>query len=93
MAQRSCEAAPGETEDARVLEALPQDGGTIEIVGAEAAAMILDRELNGEVLAAMIRGLYENGARREAMGRAALRLAKPEAASRIVDECTALVGG
>lgn len=63
------------------------------LCAAGAAEMILDRELNGEVLSNMIRGLYKDDARRAAMERAALRLAKPDAASRIVDECTALVTG
>lgn len=60
---------------------------------AEAAEMILEQELNSEILARMIGKLYEDDERREAMGRAALRLAKPEAASKIVDECYVLVEG
>jgi len=60
---------------------------------AEAAEMVLEQELNAEILAGMIRRLYEGDERREAMGRAALRLARPEAAKRIADECYALVAG
>jgi UDP-N-acetylglucosamine--N-acetylmuramyl-(pentapeptide) pyrophosphoryl-undecaprenol N-acetylglucosamine transferase len=60
---------------------------------AGAAEMILEAELSGEVLAHAIRRLCEDEERRKAMGQAASRLAQPEAAARIVDECYALVAG
>lgn len=56
-----------------------------------AAEMILDRELGGEKLAERIRSLYLDRNRLEAMGEAARKLGKPEAAKKIVDECYALV--
>lgn len=56
-----------------------------------AAEMILDRELSGEKLAGRIRALYLDRPRLKAMGEAAKKLGKPEAAKRIVDECYALV--
>lgn len=58
---------------------------------AGAAEMILEDELSSEVLARTIRRLYEDEGRRTAMGRAASKLAQPDAAARIVDECCALV--
>lgn len=56
-----------------------------------AAEVILDRELTGEKLAERIRSCYRDRERLEAMGQAARKLGKPEAARRIVDECYALV--
>jgi len=56
-----------------------------------AAEMILDRELSGERLAGLIRALYNDRGRLEAMARAAAKLGRREAAERIVDECYALV--
>lgn len=56
-----------------------------------AAEMILDNELTGEALAQRIRALYLDRKRVEAMGEAARKLGKPEAAKRIVDECYALL--
>jgi UDP-N-acetylglucosamine--N-acetylmuramyl-(pentapeptide) pyrophosphoryl-undecaprenol N-acetylglucosamine transferase len=55
-----------------------------------AAAMILDRELNGEVLAERIRGYYSDRARLERMAKAARALGRPDAAARIVDACYGL---
>lgn len=56
-----------------------------------AAEMILDRELDGEKLSGQIRTLCRNRQRLEAMGQAARKLGRPEAARRIVDECYTLV--
>lgn len=58
-----------------------------------AAEMILDRELNGDFLAKRIRALFQDRKGLKAMGEAARRLAQPEAALRIVEECCALVRG
>lgn len=58
-----------------------------------AAEMILDRELEGENLAALVRDFYRDRARLSSMARAAGRLGRPEAAEKIVDECYALVQG
>lgn len=57
-----------------------------------AAEMLLDRELDGETLARKIRALQQDRGRLEALGRAARRLGKPQAAQRIVDECCVLLG-
>jgi UDP-N-acetylglucosamine--N-acetylmuramyl-(pentapeptide) pyrophosphoryl-undecaprenol N-acetylglucosamine transferase len=56
-----------------------------------AAEMILDRELDGTKLAEQIRRHYSDRGRLEAMGKAALRLGRPEAAKKIVDECYAMM--
>jgi UDP-N-acetylglucosamine--N-acetylmuramyl-(pentapeptide) pyrophosphoryl-undecaprenol N-acetylglucosamine transferase len=58
-----------------------------------AAAMILDQNLTGDLLAARIREMMADPARIEAMAAAARRLGRPEAAARIVDECYALAQG
>jgi len=55
-----------------------------------AAEMILDQELNGAILAERIRGYFSQRPRLEAMAAAARALGRPEAARRIVDECSAL---
>jgi UDP-N-acetylglucosamine--N-acetylmuramyl-(pentapeptide) pyrophosphoryl-undecaprenol N-acetylglucosamine transferase len=62
------------------------------LVERGAAEMILDRELDGEKLAARVQALYADRARLAAMAEAAKRLGRPEAAERIVDECYALAG-
>lgn len=56
-----------------------------------AAEMILDQELSGERLAGLIRTLCLDRKRLEALGMAAAKLGKPDAAKRIVDECYALL--
>ncbi|HEX9445326.1 MAG TPA: undecaprenyldiphospho-muramoylpentapeptide beta-N-acetylglucosaminyltransferase [Candidatus Binatia bacterium] len=58
-----------------------------------AAEMILDRELDGGRLAALVGALYRDRARLAAMAGAARRLGRPEAAEKIVDACYALVQG
>lgn len=62
------------------------------LVRAGAAEMILDREINGEILAAKIRRFIGDRGRLEQMAAAARALGRPEAAARIVDECCAMVG-
>jgi UDP-N-acetylglucosamine:LPS N-acetylglucosamine transferase len=52
--------------------------------------MILDRELNGEKLAARLRFYFSAPDRLHAMAQAARAMGRPEAAARIVDECYAL---
>ena len=56
-----------------------------------AAEMILDRELSGDRLGGIIWTLVQNRKRLEAMGKAAEKLGRVEAAKRIVDECYGLV--
>jgi UDP-N-acetylglucosamine--N-acetylmuramyl-(pentapeptide) pyrophosphoryl-undecaprenol N-acetylglucosamine transferase len=55
-----------------------------------AAEMILDRELNGKVLAERIRGYFDDRSRLAQMAAAARAAGRPEAAARIVEECYAL---
>ena len=55
-----------------------------------AAEMILDQDLNGPLLAARIRGYLSDRGRLDQMAAAARALGRPDAAARIVDECTAL---
>lgn len=64
----------------------------LALVERGAAEMILDREVDGEKLAARARALYGDRARLEKMAEAAKRLGRPDAAERIVDECCALAG-
>jgi UDP-N-acetylglucosamine--N-acetylmuramyl-(pentapeptide) pyrophosphoryl-undecaprenol N-acetylglucosamine transferase len=64
----------------------------LALVERGAAEMILDREVDGEKLAARARALYGDRARLEKMAEAAKRLGRPDAAERNVDECCALVG-
>ena len=52
--------------------------------------MILDHDLNGQMLAAKIRGYLTDRHRIEQMAAAARALGRPDAAARIVDECYAL---
>jgi UDP-N-acetylglucosamine--N-acetylmuramyl-(pentapeptide) pyrophosphoryl-undecaprenol N-acetylglucosamine transferase len=60
---------------------------------AGAAVVILDRELDGDRLAAAVAGLAADPARRAAMADAARRLARPDAASRIADLADELLAG
>ncbi len=55
-----------------------------------AAEMILDRELNGQILAQKIRGYLTERDRIDKMAAAARALGRPDAAARIVDQCYAL---
>lgn len=55
-----------------------------------AAAMILDQELTGAVLAERIRGYFTDRPRLERMAAAARALGRPDAAARIVDACYGL---
>jgi len=56
-----------------------------------AAAMILDQDLTGAVLAERFRGYFTDRSRLERMAAAARALGRPDAASRIVDACYSLV--
>jgi UDP-N-acetylglucosamine--N-acetylmuramyl-(pentapeptide) pyrophosphoryl-undecaprenol N-acetylglucosamine transferase len=60
------------------------------LVAAGAAEMILDRALDGPRLAAALRGLLADPARRARMAAAARALGRPEAAARVAEECLAL---
>lgn len=62
-------------------------------VQAGAADMILDRELSGARLAAKIRQLAADPARRQELARSAVRLARPDAAERVVEICIAVGSG
>ncbi len=52
--------------------------------------MILDRALDGPRLAAALRGLLADPARRARMAAAARALGRPDAAVRVAEECLAL---
>lgn len=60
---------------------------------AGAAVVILDRELAGDRLAETVAALAADPARLLAMGEAARKLARPDAASRIADIASALLAG
>ena len=55
--------------------------------------MINQNELTGSALAKVIRNLFENPALLKKMKDAARKLAKPDAAGRIVDDYTKLLRG
>jgi UDP-N-acetylglucosamine--N-acetylmuramyl-(pentapeptide) pyrophosphoryl-undecaprenol N-acetylglucosamine transferase len=55
-----------------------------------AAEVVLDDELNGAELALRLRDYLADRKKIEAMARAALAMGRPEAATRIVDECYSL---
>jgi UDP-N-acetylglucosamine--N-acetylmuramyl-(pentapeptide) pyrophosphoryl-undecaprenol N-acetylglucosamine transferase len=59
-----------------------------EMQNAGAALMIQEKELNGETLAAAIRGLLDDPKRIEAMETASRGLGKPDAAARVADLLT-----
>ncbi len=58
---------------------------------AGAAEVLVEPELTASSLAELLRALHGDAGRRRAMGRAAARLGREDAAQRIVDECRALV--
>ncbi|HWH77146.1 MAG TPA: undecaprenyldiphospho-muramoylpentapeptide beta-N-acetylglucosaminyltransferase [Candidatus Binatus sp.] len=58
-----------------------------------AAEMILDQDLTGKYLAERIQNYFSDRAQLERMARAARALGRPDAATRIVDECYALTHG
>lgn len=59
----------------------------------QAAEMILDRDLSGEVLARRIRAYLADRSQVERMAVAARAMGRPEAAARVVDECYRLMRG
>jgi UDP-N-acetylglucosamine--N-acetylmuramyl-(pentapeptide) pyrophosphoryl-undecaprenol N-acetylglucosamine transferase len=61
------------------------------LVAAGAAELILDRELDGERLAAALEGLAADPDRRARMAAAARALGRPDAAERVADGCVALM--
>ncbi len=63
-----------------------------KLVDLGAARMILDRELNGQVIAQVILHLYQHPEERTSMEESIRRLGRPRAAEEIVDHCYALVG-
>jgi UDP-N-acetylglucosamine--N-acetylmuramyl-(pentapeptide) pyrophosphoryl-undecaprenol N-acetylglucosamine transferase len=62
-----------------------------KLVDLGAARMILDKELNGRILAQTILHLHDHPEERARMEGAIQRLARPRAAEEIVDHCYALV--
>jgi UDP-N-acetylglucosamine--N-acetylmuramyl-(pentapeptide) pyrophosphoryl-undecaprenol N-acetylglucosamine transferase len=63
-----------------------------KLVELGAAKMILDKELNGEMIAQTILHLYGHPEERARMEEMIQRLARPRAAEEIVDHCYALLG-
>jgi UDP-N-acetylglucosamine--N-acetylmuramyl-(pentapeptide) pyrophosphoryl-undecaprenol N-acetylglucosamine transferase len=61
------------------------------LVGAGAALILDDGELSGAKLSAMVVDLAGDETRRRAMGRAARRMARPDAAARIADVADGLI--
>jgi UDP-N-acetylglucosamine--N-acetylmuramyl-(pentapeptide) pyrophosphoryl-undecaprenol N-acetylglucosamine transferase len=61
------------------------------LVNKGAAKMILDRDLSGTTLASMIRSLFQQPVTIRKMEHESVRLGRPDAAERIVDECYRLV--
>jgi UDP-N-acetylglucosamine--N-acetylmuramyl-(pentapeptide) pyrophosphoryl-undecaprenol N-acetylglucosamine transferase len=62
------------------------------LVAAGAALMVLDHELDASRLAAIVRELADDRPRLRAMGAAAQRLGRPDAAAQVVAVCRAVVG-
>ena len=69
-----------------------QRRNALALVRRGAALMMEQRELSGDRLAAEIESLARDSARRNQIGAAARRLARPDAASAIVDRVLALAG-
>lgn len=68
-----------------------QEVNARSLVDKGAARMILQSELTGESLGAVVRELIENPEKREKMERAAGALGRPEAAKEIADVCVQMV--
>ena len=66
-----------------------QRGNAEALKDRGAADMILDQELNGEILSERIRGYISDRSRIERMAAGARAMGRPDAATRIVDECCA----
>jgi len=62
------------------------------LVRQGAAEMVLNAELTGEWLAARILALASDPVRRADMGKAAERLARPDAALRVIEVCRQIAG-
>jgi UDP-N-acetylglucosamine--N-acetylmuramyl-(pentapeptide) pyrophosphoryl-undecaprenol N-acetylglucosamine transferase len=61
------------------------------LVETGAALMVLDEDLNGNSLSALVRELADDPERRRQIAARAAAMARPEAAERIVDACYAMV--
>ncbi len=70
-----------------------QRRNALALVNQGAAQMVEQRELTGERLAAEIVALAADAGRRQQIGAAARRLARPDAAAVIVDRIVAMAGG
>jgi len=62
-----------------------QESNARKLEDMGAATVILDRHLSGEVLAKVIRGLYDNPEKRLEMQKASKAFGRPDAAEKIVD--------
>ncbi len=69
-----------------------QEVNAQELVEAGAGQMLLQRDLSGEKLAEILEGLYKDRRRIQEMAWRAATLARPEAASEVIDEMYRLAG-
>jgi len=63
------------------------------LVAAGAARMLNENPLGGERIASALREIFDDPERLAAMGNSAAKLARPDAAARIIDDCAAWIGG
>jgi len=63
------------------------------LVAAGAARMLNENPLGGERVANALREIFEDPERLAAMGHSAAKLARPDAAARIVEDCATRMGG
>jgi len=70
-----------------------QEHNARALAQVSAARMILDRDLDGAALAGAIREYHADRSALARMGESARALGRPDAASRIVDDCLALAAG
>lgn len=68
-----------------------QEVNAKKLVDMGAAKMILDREMKGEILAEMIRNLYENEKLRAEMQNNSKTIGRPDASEKIVDIAMSLI--
>jgi UDP-N-acetylglucosamine--N-acetylmuramyl-(pentapeptide) pyrophosphoryl-undecaprenol N-acetylglucosamine transferase len=69
-----------------------QRKNAVALQAAGAAELVEQKDLTGELLASRVLALAANHEKRKAMAAAARRLAKPDAADRIVDAIVSLAG-
>ena len=70
-----------------------QEINALSLVKRDAAEMIIEKELTGQVLGNRIKELITDEDKRREMGRRARELARPDAAKDIIDQCLELIQG